>query len=159
MSELFMQLCSVSVVSGAILSLMPEGGSKKVFRILCTAALISCIVQPFLGFDFQAYAAESAKLHEMESAFIQNAAQAKDNLSRKVIHQQYREYILDKACELGLDELEAEIHTQWSEEGLWVPFSIQISGNWDEAQKLTLKKIISDELGIPDERQQWTRGQ
>lgn len=157
-SELFLQLICVSLVCGAAICFIPEGGCKHICQVICTAALINSILTPFLDFDFSTYSIESAKLKEREFAFIQDATTATDNLNRAVIQGQYHEYILDKARELGLDELQAEINMQWSEEGLWLPYSAEIKGNWETAQMNKLKRLISDELGIPEERQQWKRG-
>ena len=155
MSDMVLQLSVLSVVCGALMSIMPQNGCRSALQILCAVALINCIVSPVLGFDFESFALESARLHEAEAAFSGKAVESRQRLDQLVIHQQYREYILDKASQLGLGELELELNTQWNEEGFWVPYSVEFRGCWEEYQQQKLKQIITDELGIPEERQQW----
>lgn len=156
MSSIILQLSALSVLCGAILTLSPEGGYKHIIRILCSAVLINSILTPVIGFDFESFALESAKLHQVEASFAEDVSESKSRLNRLVIHQQYREYILDKALSLGMNDIEVEVFTQWHDDGLWVPYSLDILGRWDYSQKQQLQTLIRDELGIPEERQHWT---
>jgi len=140
MSDLVLQLSALSMVCGAILTLFPEGGCKHITQVLCCAVLVSSILSPIIGFDFNSFALESAKLHELEASFSQEALESQSRLNRLVIQQHYCEYILDKASELGLEALEVELVTQWHEDGLWVPYSLDIFGCWDNSQGLPVRR-------------------
>ncbi len=155
MFDTLLQLCALSVSCGAILCIIPDGGCRNVSRILCTAVLIICILEPLVEFDFDTYAVQSALVREHESAFAAEAKGIQDELTRSVIEQRYEEYILDKALELGISDIELKISTVWDVHEIWVPYSIELSGAWDKTQRGKLETIIRDDLGIPVERQFW----
>ena len=153
--ESIRQLCAVSLLCGAALSLTPDGGVKKVTQMLCTAVLTLAVLSPLRELDFDVYALETAKLREAEAGITANAEKIEDRLNRIVIERQCEEYIMDKAGELGLDGIDVKVQAQWSLEGLWVPYSAQIIAGADEKAASELAGIIRDDLGIPTERQQW----
>ena len=70
------QLCALSLLCGAALSILPEGGVKRVSEVVCTASLIIAIVSPLKALDMDAYALESARRHELESSLTADAEAA-----------------------------------------------------------------------------------
>lgn len=137
------------------MSIMPEGGSKTVARILCTCILIISIIKPLTDFDFESYALESAKLKEVEAVFAEGVEQSRERLQYTVIHGEYQEYILNKALLLGIADMEIELELQWDNDGVWVPYSCRLNGEHTKEQKIKLSNILSADLGIPEERQLW----
>ena len=91
------QLCALSLLCGAALSVLPEGGVKRVAEVVCTASLIVALVSPLKALDMGTYALESAKRHELETALTVGAEAAEQRLNRLVIEQEYEAYIMDKA--------------------------------------------------------------
>ena len=150
------QLCLLSVLCGVAMSLAPEGAVKKVLTIACSAVLISAVIQPLAGLDFSAYALELAKNSERETAFLENNGDLNDRLNRLVIQEQCQAYILDKAEALGLRLDRVTVLAQWNSEGLWVPYSAELAGTDNEQERKKLGTAIEAELGIPEERQQWS---
>ena len=149
------ELCAVSLLCGAALSILPEGGVKRVAEILCTASLILAVISPLKELDMDGYALESARLHELESALAQQGQEAGDRLNRLVIEQEYKAYILDKAKELDIDLSSAEVEVQWSMEGFWMPWGAELSSGCSEEDRQRLSRLLESDLGIPYERQRW----
>lgn len=149
------QLCVLSLFCGAALSVLPEGGVKRVAEVTCTASLILALVSPLKALDMQTYALESAKRHELETAMTNDAQEAQQRLNRLVIEQEYEAYIMDKAKELGLEGLAVDVEVQWSLEGLWMPYGATLSGVYSQTGKERLSALMAADLGIPYERQRW----
>ena len=150
------QLCAMSILCGAALSIAPAGVVKRVLELVCSAVLISAVAKPLIGVDFTAYALELARYKEREAEFVDNSEALRDRLNRLVIEEKYETYIMDKAEELGDEIGGAEVTARWSTEGCWVPWSVQIhcAGGTEEHRELSGR--IEAELGIPAERQQWS---
>jgi stage III sporulation protein AF len=148
-------LCVLSVICGAALSIIPDGGVKRVAEITCSAGLIVAILSPIKELDINDYAIESAKLMEMENQLSANAQAVEDRLNRLVIESEYETYIMDKANELEISLSEVEVEAQWSLEGLWMPYEVSIRGEYTDGEKSKMSAVISADLGIPYERQRW----
>lgn len=149
------QLCALSLLCGAALSILPEGGVKRVTEVVCTASLIVALVNPLKALDMGTYALETARLHEMEASLTAEAEAAEQRLNRLVIEQEYEAYIMDKALEFGLEGLAVDVEVQWSLEGLWMPYAANISGAYSQTGKEKLATLMTADLGIPYERQRW----
>ena len=149
-------LCAVSLLCGAALSILPEGGVKRVAEILCTASLILAVLSPIKELDLETYAMENARLRELEASFAQNGQEAGERLERLVIEGEYETYIMDKAGELGIDGLKTDVEVQWSLEGFWIPYGVELSGECSDESREQLGRIMVSDLGIPYERQRWS---
>ena len=124
---------------------------KKTLNLLCSVVLVSIILSALGEFEFEPYSLEIAKYRQREAQLIENASETYESLNRKVIEQQYNAYILDKAAKIGIVDPAAKIKTQWSKEGIWVPYSLEINCEYSPQ----LSEYIEAELGIPAERQYW----
>ena len=144
-------LCAVSLLCGSALSILPEGGVKRVAEILCTASLILAVLSPI-----KEHAMENARLRELEASIAQNGQEAGERLERLVIEGEYETYIMDKAGELGIDGLKTDVEVQWSLEGFWIPYGVELSGECSDESREQLGRIMVSDLGIPYERQRWS---
>lgn len=149
------QICALSLLCGAALSFLPEGGVKRVAEVVCTASLILAVVNPLKSLDMSSYSLESARRHELEASLTAGAEEAERRLNRLVIEQEYEAYIMDKALELGLEGLTVDVEVQWSLDGLWMPYGARLSGVWNHPGKEQLSALMTADLGIPYERQRW----
>ncbi len=156
MRECIRDLCVLSIFCGAVISLCPEGGVKKILQILETAVLLAVIVNACRGLDLSSYTVELARFHEKERELAEGAGAIYDRLDRLVIEDEYASYIERKAKAAGISPMDIEIRARWSKEGLWIPDSsrIHVSAEVDIEQ---LKQILMGELGIPPERQEWIK--
>ena len=155
MRELVRELCALSILCGAAMSLAPEGGVRRILSILSSVILISAVLNALGGIDYEAYALEMSRLREREQRFLLDAEDTKERLDRLVIEEEIRTYIRDKAEASGLEIVSAEPSLRWSTEGLWIPDSVSILFAGTDSAKTALAKRLEAELGIPLERQQW----
>ncbi len=149
------EICALSILCGVAVSITPEGGAKRVIGILSSAILIIAIITPLKDFDFENYALELARYREQEAELTAKGEEINERLNRLVIEQECQAYIMDKAIEIGFEVKEAKVTLQWSTEGVWVPYSAEISGEATPEERLRLGESIKAGLGIPPERVVW----
>ena len=149
------QLCALSVICGAVMTLAPDGNVKKLMNVLCSIALISNLLVSIGQFDYQTYSVELARSKQQEKAFLKSGEAVYENLNRSVIEKQYETYIGDKARDLGLAEMSISITAEWGAEGIWVPYSFETNREYCSE----LSEYIVTELGIPPSRQQWNKNE
>ena len=139
MSGAIREICALSILCGAAMSIMPEGGVKRVTGILTAAVLLTAILAPLKSMDLESYALIAAHYR----------------LNRAVIERECETYIMDKANELDIDIREADVEVQWSMDGVWLPYSACITGQSAPAQETALEDAVTAGLGIPGERVTW----
>lgn len=149
------EICALSILCGVAVSITPEGGAKRVIGILSSAILIIAIITPLKDFDFENYALELARYREQEAELTAKGEEINERLNRLVIEKECQAYIMDKAIEIGFEVKEAKVTLQWSTEGVWVPYSAEISGEATPEERLRLGESIKAGLGIPPERVVW----
>ena len=149
------QLCVLSVLCGAAMSLTPEGGVRRVMSILCMLILACSLLTALRSLDFDAYALELARYREQEQRFLTDNSEKNARLNRLVIEQECGTYILDKARSIGLELQSVAVELEWSGEGFWVPRAAQIAYRGEERQRRVMESLIAGDLGIPTERQIW----
>ena len=154
MKNYLYKICILSVFSAAALHLTPEGGTRRIVRILCSFSLLALIFSGVHGLDIRFYAVELAKHHEREAELSAKSGELRDNLSRVVMEREYASYIESKAEACGIRTEEVWIGVRWSAEGLWIPESSRICLD-DLSDKEDLCRILEGELGIPVQRQEW----
>lgn len=148
------EVCLLSVLCAVFLDLTPEGGAKRVLRILSFFVLLSVLLDGLVQTDLSAYALELARYRSLEQELTREGSEAYDALNRLVIEAEYREYIEERAASLRVYPQSVQISVRWHPEGFWVPDSARIrlptlTGKED------LEEILRTELGIPRERQEW----
>lgn len=151
MLEVIREVCVLSVLFSAAMSLAPEGSVRKMMNIACTVVLMSNLLAAIHDFDYKSYSLELAKYKDREKIFLEGSEQANERLNKAVIEQSYSTYILDKAKELNVDVDEIKVTAVWSTEGLWLPDTVQINCGYSQR----LSEYIEVELGIRKQRQEW----
>ena len=157
MTDVIRQLSLLSVLFGLITEAIPDKGVKNVTELLCTCILLLCILSPLRELDYDRLSLDLAKYSELEKELTRSAEKERDRLNRKVIEQEYASYILDKANEYGAQTQNVHVTAKWSTEGIWIPWEAYIEYRGDEASKALAAERIEADLGLPEERQRWTR--
>ncbi len=148
------EICVVSIFCGAVLSLCPEGGAKRILQILQPIVLLAVILNNIGKLDLSPYALYSASFHEREISLLQDSEAIKNRLDRLVIEAEYASYIERRAEAAGIPATEIQIRARWSKEGFWMPDSSRIRLP-TESGRDELSRCLLGELGIPPERQEW----
>lgn len=133
--------------------LVPEGGSKKVLKIVSSVIVLSILLSGIRDFDYRAYADSIASIKENEESISSSGEDLSQRLRRLVIQEEAESYIKDKAADKGLVIYDIAITAEWSNGGYWYPVSAEIHA--DEETKTIIEPIIEADLGIPGESQVW----
>ena len=149
------ELCVLSLLCGVFINLMPKGGIKDISCILCTAILVSNILSCLNISDFRKYLDEESITADIEEEFAEHISESERNIKIKVMEQQYEEYILDKAFELGVRNADLKILVSENDNSYMLPYALEFTGTWNDTQREQLSQTITMDLGIPDERQVW----
>ena len=147
MRQWLLGLAGAAVICTVAVELTPKGPVKRVTETLCglalTVALLSPLTRPALG----SYALNLAKYREAGAALTAQAEEVSRRLDRPVIAAELRAYRLDKAPELT----DAKGELAWSTQGVWLPASAELWGEYDRSLELCLEA----ELGLPPEKLRW----
>lgn len=147
--QYILSVVAAALLCGLVTGVMPSGRAKQIIRMVCGLFLAYTVLQGLTGMEWRMphwtdLAADDARQAAALGESIGEEARA------KIISEQTRAYILDKAADLGL-ALEAEVTLN---EGL-VPRSVTIRGQAAPYERRQLQSTIALELGIPKEKQQW----
>ena len=149
-------ICAASVFFGLALTLLPEGRDRRVASLCVTAALVLMLLGLFQTFSWESYAVSLAEMRSASDEIAENAEEGGKALSRLVIERECGEYIMDKAAELSLAVNRVKVSARWSREGVWVPERAAIVLDRDGENRKKLASLIAAELGIPEDRQEWS---
>lgn len=145
-----LSLVTAALIGGILTGILPEGGERKLVRLLCGVFLLTAVLRPVAALSFPDLKGWISDFDEEARAAVREGEDYMTAEKRRVITRRLETYILDKAKDLGLT-LSAEIAL--SEEDL--PRSVRLTGEYTQEQKNSLAHILETELGIPEARQQW----
>lgn len=143
-------IVAVTLLLAIAQSLVPEGTLRRVAGFTGGLVLLVALLRPLLAGglpDLGLETEEWTKAIEEQQATL--SRQGEDALAG-LIAERTASYISDKGAALGL-EVTAAVETRTGEEGVPVPYSVELEGPYSEE----LASYIADELNIPPERQVW----
>lgn len=151
MGSYVLSVIAAALISGIVLSFLPEGPARQILRLLCGVFLAATALMPLSRIS-------CPDLSGMVSDYYSDGlkeAQAGAQMARKETHERIKAeteaYIRNKAGQLGAD-IRPEV--QLGEDGQ--PVGVQIDGTADKSQKQVLENWIKQTLGITKEKQIWT---
>lgn len=143
-------LTASALITGILLAILPEGPQRKLLRLTCGAFLTVAALSPLPGLELpdlnvltEAYYQEGEAL----AALGEEVALEEQN---ERIKQAMETYILDKAA-----TLDTAIHPELRMNPDGTPGGILLTGQWTDQARQQLAAIITKDLGIPEEDQQW----
>lgn len=152
----FVQSWIVSVTVSAIIiaiaeGLMPNGTVKKVGKLTGGLVLMLGILQPIVRLDYEELFLAANGLQEI-TVESQVKEESDTALLKSIIEQEMAAYVLDKAQSLGYS-CAVSIYCELGENQVPYPTQAEIRGILDEEQRHQLTKLISEDLGIPQQNQ------
>ena len=145
-------IAASAVFCSIVLELSPGGQVKNVLKALCGMLMAIALISPLLRLSLPEYSINLAKYRALGEEMVKAGQEEKDFLSRSIIEEECRAYILDKGRELGLEIRDAKVTVKWNGEGFWYPVECEIYAEYSPR----LVEIIAGELGIREESQKWT---
>lgn len=142
-----MELIAVSILCAAADSLMPEGGVKKIGKLVCSLCVLCVTLSPLAALRGESIAgwmqAWDAELEESRMQLEEQTGQTQ----KAVIEEYCRAYISDKAAELGL-ACRVEVDCAYHTDGLWLPESVRLWGAFTDVTQSRLTELLERQLGI-----------
>lgn len=152
--QYFLSVTAAAVICGIVNGLLQNKGmAPALVKLISGSFLALAVISPVTRIDLDDFTDYSLNY----SAAAECAAGAGENLAQEtmadIIKSQSEAYILDKAESLGL---EVDVDVTVSGEQLPVPVAVCISGAVSPYAKGQLTAILTENLGIAKENQQWT---
>lgn len=151
LGEYVVTLTVIALISSILLSLFPEGSARTMVRLVCGVILTVTALSPVSDIqipDFEDFLSEYMDSGQSVAAMGEAMAE-EERLG--LIKLGLEAYILDKAAAIGCETVP---DIQLNKNGN--PIAILISGDVSEYQRQQLQLVITNDLGIPKEDQQWT---
>lgn len=128
-------------------------GSAAITRVLLGVFLTVTVLLPLGKLDMSILDQWQLDFSaDAQAAIVEGKSEAQNRLA-DIIKEQTRSYILQRAEQLGAD---ITVSVEVSDQTLPQPVSVRIRGTLSAQQKQSLCTIITQELGIAKENQQWT---
>lgn len=137
-----------AVVTGA------AGEDSRAARLTSALALLLVLCSPLARFDLDE-AAQLLSRSRMQAQMAQTGIEVKNReLLGRIISEQARAYILDKAEELGVT-VAVTVQTRQGESYPY-PAAVQLTGRATAGQRRELTRWIGEQLAIAEENLTWT---
>lgn len=135
---------------GIISQILSETKSKELIRLVCGIIMTILILRPLSGIDLESLLEIPFVDMTGAEAYVAEGEHAAFQQQERCISSACETYILDKARNLG-----AEICADVSLNEELLPVSAVIRGEVPQDIQTQLQEILTMDLGIPKENQQW----
>ena len=139
-----------SLTCGILSQIVSDTSKRKLFQFIFGTLLVVTVLSGLARIDLSDFQLISAGNRNPADAYIAEGKEAASEMQRKRITTDCEAYILDKAKELG-----AEVTAKVSLDELLVPVFVEITCQSNKDLQPELQKILTMDLGIPKENQQW----
>lgn len=151
LGKYIVSLIVTALLSGILIALFPDGTTPKILRMVCGIMLCLCVLNPLTQFTVPQY-------DDIFSDYLEEGTQAAEQGAKiaqyerdELIKYGLETYVLEKASVLGAD---ITANVQLDMDGN--PIHITVNGTASNTIQKELKQMISNDLGIPEEDQQWS---
>lgn len=153
----FMRSWILSVTVSAMIiaiaeGLMPAGTVKKVGKLTGGLVLMLGILQPIVRLDYDELFLAANSLQDITVETQVEHKESNNALLKSIIEKETAAYVLDKAQSLGYSCV-VSVCCELGEDKIPYPDRVKVRGKLDEEQQKKISKLISEDLGIPKEKQ------
>jgi hypothetical protein len=149
-------IAGAALICAVAFALTPKGKVKSVLKLVCGIVLICAIVNPVIKKNLPDMSMDMSKYRDEADEITNNAKDTKNSLSRTIIEDKLKAYILDKAKSYNAQLDSVSVSVKWGDEECWYPYEVSLTANIGEKEKGLISNAIEAELGIPKERQYWS---
>lgn len=148
--EYLLRLLWAALVCGIVNRTEKGSGCAPVIRLLCGVFLTVVLVQPLCGLSFEEPLRWTEDLNALGAEIVEQGSREAQAEKEAIIKARLEAYIVEKADQAGAS-VSADITLD--DDGL--PRAVTVTGALSPAAKGRLKRMLTQELGIPEVRQQW----
>ena len=138
--------------------IMPKGTVKQVGRLVCGMMLLWAVLGPMRSLGVSDLSRAMSGIRDEVDARHSALEEQNDSMLKTLIERETAAYIVDKAAESGV-QCQAKVTCTIDENGMWIPFAVQISGAFGDAQREQLVLFVEEQLDIPQDRQTYIGGE
>ncbi len=149
LGEYAVALTAAALINAILLSLFPEGTIQKLLRLICGLVLTVTALTPLPGIRLPEVTIFREEYLQGQDLAAQGEDMAADAAAERIT-QMLDAYILDKA-----GPLQMQLQSRFRLDHSGLPVGITLCGTWSQEAQSTLSDIITKDLGIPEEDQQW----
>ena len=149
-------IAGAAMVTAVAMTVTPDGRVKRVVSLICGLMTIVALVKPVAGFDFRDLAKNIAAYQKSADGLASKVTSNDEKLTRLIIEDKCRSYILDKGKSIGISDLEAAVTASWSRDGYWYPTGARLKTTAGKDLRDKLSQSIEAELGIPPGELIWS---
>ena len=153
MKTYLLTVVAASFLYSLIANFLTNGKCKKILSFIGTLLMTVTVLSPLAKLDATKMSKAIAELQLETEEWKTGVDIQNRELIGVLIKQKSEAYVLDKAEAMEV-ALSLEITLQ-DDGGYPYPYRISIDGTWTEEEKHKLSIMISEDLGIPAERQEW----
>lgn len=151
--EYLLSLCAACLLVTVIMSVLRQGTAQRLAGIAGGLVIILTAISPLLKIDPDTMTRAVWKLNMDTEAACSGVEIGSRALLKQVITEKCESYILDKARNLGM-QIQVEV-TLCDAEDYPYPEKVILRGSWSVLERNRLSEYISEDLGVPAERQEW----
>ena len=141
----------VALLCATAQSLMPSGGVKQVGKLLSGLVMFMALLSPVIqNWEIQ----WDGVLKDWEAQYQETLEKERDEMLKSVIEDSANTYILEQAEQNGVT-CHVSVTCQMGEEGVYLPYSVELTGTFTPESQQTLTDLIESQLHIPAERQRY----
>ncbi len=155
MREALFSLIGISLLQCVLLMIIQDESTGKVIKLIGGAAMAAILISGVKDFDYQTYA---SALQQKQAETYWDAEAVKNDvalLNRRYIESKCSAYILERASQMQIELLSAEVTLAWNTDGFWYPVHAEMTVTEENTELYMLKRLIESELGIPIAEQIW----
>ena len=151
--EYFVGITAAALICGIVRVLVPpKGAVGTVMKTLLALAMVFAVVSPWTSLSTSDLYLWKEDISLDAQSVVSGAENSAKEEVRRRIMEQTRSYILAKAATLGA---QVEVSVEVTEESMAVPSSVKISGAVSPYAKQVLSQMLTDDLGLDREEQEW----
>ena len=156
LKDWLMAVIAVSILCAAADSLMPEGAVKRVGKLACSLCVLCVTLSPLAAVRGESMTGWLDGLAAERDALRAELEEQTGRTQKMVIEEHCEAYISDKAEELGLD-CRVEVDCAPNPEGLWLPESVRLWGEFDDVAQSRMTELLERQLGLAVVKQTYYR--
>ena len=126
-------------------ALTPEGGVKRVQRLVCGLVLSAVVLGPVVRLDVEG--GQRWLEDYFDGLELQRTQLREETGLRTIIERSFGAYIVDKAAQLGLPPVQARVECR-EEEGTYLPAALHITGSLSPEERELLSRAWEEDLGV-----------
>lgn len=150
-------IAAASLLSALAMAITPEGRVKRIVNLVCSFVVAAAMIAPLAGFDFGSFSVYVQQYRAAAEEMIHGMEEENSRLNRLIIEEKSAAYILDKAESMDTPVSSVSVNAKWNaDEKCWYPYSAKLSFSGPEEARAKIAWYLSADLGIPEERQEWS---